>query len=46
MAPQYNKLDGKCMTFSEAGQKNGATGGLWSFQAALAAVFIALVMVV
>ena len=34
------------MTFSEAGQKNGAISGLWSFQAALAAVFIASVMVV
>lgn len=46
VALQYNKPDGKCMTFPEAGQKNGAIGGLCSFQAALAAVFIASVMVV
>lgn len=43
---QYDKPDGKCMTFPEARQKNSATSGLWSFQAALAAVTIASVMVV
>ncbi|THX00836.1 hypothetical protein D6D13_09303 [Aureobasidium pullulans] len=46
VAPQYDKPDGKCMTFPEARQKEGATSGLCSFQTALAAVFIASVMVV
>ncbi|TIA48394.1 hypothetical protein D6C79_04125 [Aureobasidium pullulans] len=46
MESRYNKPDGKCITFAEARQKDGATSGLWSFQTALAAVFIALVMVV